>query len=190
MGYTLYPVATCHVVPVHPHSRGVYVIQEGTPQNAKNGSSPLAWGIQKPEGLAAWVKRFIPTRVGYTAMCGSGPADSAGSSPLAWGIRVSSCPFSVLIFGSSPLAWGIRCWFPHTAAPCGSSPLAWGIHFQKPPAARLHRFIPTRVGYTNPCVKVCQKVRRFIPTRVGYTKSPCLFRSTFHGSSPLAWGIH
>ena len=50
---------------VHPHSRGVYFIAFSL-SIPPTGSSPLAWGILYGHDKDKSLRRFIPTRVGYT----------------------------------------------------------------------------------------------------------------------------
>src|SRR5688572_11834665 len=91
------------------------------------GSSPHAWGTQKPLVAKLCHRRFIPTCVGNTGAGGAIPATSAVHPHM-------------------------RGEHTHTLVPVareiGSSPHAWGTHRRR----RMHlnpcRFIPTCVGNT------------------------------------------
>ena len=115
---------------VHPHSRGVY-FSPGHFLASVCRFIPTRVGYTlNAEGNEYVAQRFIPTRVGYTESWNWKKYKTAGSSPLAWGIRITIRWFCRLFSGSSPLAWGIL------VHPCVQ-------HI-------IHRFIPTRVGYTCP----------------------------------------
>ena len=91
------------------------------------GSSPRVWGIRGfPLGIRL-SDRFIPTRVGNTALLVEYP-EPHPVHPHACGEYGFLLPTQLPFHGSSPRVWGIRlralgCWYPH-------------------------RFIPTRVGNT------------------------------------------
>ncbi len=94
---------------VHPHACGVY-FASFRKSLAIRGSSPRVWGIRgaaccsprplpvHPHACGVYsvgcarderVRRFIPTRVGYTSWLGFFAIPSLGSSPRVWGIPVS-----------------------------------------------------------------------------------------------------
>ena len=113
-------------VTVHPHTHGEHGrrIDEGL---AKTGSSPHAWGTQRPGGVTNHEKRFIPTRMGNT-------------KARKFGIgRLAVHPHT---HGEHHEDW------VDADLDIGSSPHAWGTPRQETQARPQHRFIPTRMGNT------------------------------------------
>ncbi len=109
---------------VHPHGRGERA--RGPTDMAKLiGSSPRAWGTEKPTAACAPGSRFIPTGVGNGAAA-SPAALSAPVHPHGRGERSPDGAHGAVRYGSSPRAWG--------TAPAWPAP---------PPSLR---FIPTGVG--------------------------------------------
>jgi len=113
---------------LHPHSRGELAVAVAARVDAA-GSSPLAWGTQNGQVTSNAGSRFIPTRVG----------NSGASSSAAATTTVHPHSRGELLLGD-----------PGEDGVGGSSPLAWGtlggllVEFEVP------RFIPTRVGNSNP----------------------------------------
>ncbi len=147
------------------------------------------WGILCSVGMVCASTRFIPTRVGNTALklsklrvdsvhphaCGEYSrvghlyAGGVGSSPRVWGIlpryQVKEVKLQV-----HPHACGEYCMRESiTLAGTGSSPRVWGIHKSALPYMTPFRFIPTRVGNTPFSIHGWASATRFIPTRVGNT---------------------
>ncbi len=134
---------------VHPHPRGEYNLKHRNIVR-RFGSSPPAWGIH-PTGRAKRRRgRFIPTRVGNTAV-----------SPSSH-IRHPVHPHPRGEYGGREGGTAANTVHPHprgdTRPPpwndnsaAGSSPPAWGIQFHCAPRFEQSRFIPTRVGNTFRC---------------------------------------
>ena len=177
--------------PVHPHACGEYW-QICLAPRLGGGSSPRVWGILWQSQRSSGRPRFIPTRVGNTAV----------QQRRAAGIPVH--PHACGEYREREVAEMSR---------SGSSPRVWGIRDLTRRRARCSRFIPTRVGNTTHtagsarttsvhphacgeyCMLVLKTVRengssprvwgirdtpkteggvtRFIPTRVGNTPRPC-----------------
>ena len=136
---------------VHPHSRGVYVKSDGliVTLSTVHPHSRGVYAIQKK--VTAQQERFIPTRVGYTFLLLFATLCRTRFIPTRVGYTKNRYRKRLNKCGSSPLAWGIRItirWFCRLFS--GSSPLAWGILVHPCVQHIIHRFIPTRVGYTCP----------------------------------------
>ena len=154
------------------------------------------------------VLRFIPTRVGNTRSprtitvrgpvhphaCGEyGDGQLSlgihrGSSPRVWGIQISS------IMGENDEVHPHACgeYALSTSQPTttnGSSPRVWGIPDDDLPQDRTGRFIPTRVGNTNPHGShfFSETVH---PHACGEYPPRASSRRVMTGSSPRVWGIH
>ena len=150
---------------VHPHSRG----EHSTSASASAemiGSSPLAWGTRDSRAAPRDQTRFIPTRVGNTT---SLPLDEPADlvHPHSRGEHASPTPVIACSIGSSPLAWGTRT-------------------FERV-RETMPRFIPTRVGNTEPLAFPSHSVAVHPHSR-GEHSEPLLAASQAAGSSPLAWG--
>ena len=113
-----------HILTVHPQSPGER--SRSSPKIARTvGSSPVAWGAVISRRLVAVTGRFIPSRLGS----GSGAASTSARKsvhPQSPGERAPRRISSAADGGSSPVAWGA----------------AGALAF----AARLRRFIPSRLG--------------------------------------------
>ncbi len=114
--------------PVHPHACGEYLSPPARKQTP-TGSSPRVWGIRASRYFLPYRWRFIPTRVGNTS---PRPVSSVSVPvhPHACGEYFQLIQVEVKKDGSSPRVWGIQPWV-----------IAWFWFW---------RFIPTRVGNTNP----------------------------------------
>ncbi len=150
---------------VHPHARGEHA-NAGYMLRPDAGSSPRAWGTHlqfKPNGP---LLRFIPTRVGNTPI----PVQKPGRETV------------------HPHARGEhRCGGGKTRFFRGSSPRAWGTLYLNKSRPPLLRFIPTRVGNTNPSAgKTCNKAVH--PHARGEHINPAMGAMPEDGSSPRAWG--
>ncbi len=111
---------------VHPHARGEH--QKLPLQlESRHGSSPRPWGTLKTSHLCRWYRRFIPTPVGNTRWCRTGPA------------RRSVHPHAR---GEHDLA------LQRLDLPGGSSPRPWGTPRGAAREQHADRFIPTPVGNT------------------------------------------
>ena len=71
----------------------------------------------------------------------------------------------------------------------GSSPHGWGIHRQRTGSQPIFRFIPTRVGNTNPSYYGAL-VKTVHPHTGGEYACLPSFWNRHNGSSPHGWGIH
>jgi len=128
VGITWKRNATTATRTVHPHARGDYARRQVCNFFAL-GSSPRAWGLLPETAREIHVNRFIPTRVGITPAC-------------------------LLVFSTTTVHphargdyFGVMA---NRVASCGSSPRAWGLRSVQRSPLGLHRFIPTRVGITEP----------------------------------------
>ena len=111
---------------VHPHASGEHALATNAGAS-DNGSSPREWGTQVQRRSGTVRERFIPTRVGNTAVL----LPSAAAVPVhphASGEHVERGRGHHVEYGSSPREWGT-----HRGAR--------DKHTQD-------RFIPTRVGNT------------------------------------------
>ena len=90
---------------VHPHACGEYAANTSTGYS-RRGSSPRVWGIRFCLDVAASHVRFIPTRVGNTAI----KTDiwvSISVHPHACGEYLFIAKLRECLCGSSPRVWGI-----------------------------------------------------------------------------------
>ena len=155
-----------HRMTVHPHACGEYCGRR--PDAAQPiGSSPRVWGIRIHQLLVIVLGRFIPTRVGNTAVSRSA-AVAPSVHPHACGEYIGFHLPAVLSRGSSPRVWGI------------------------PVAAAAHhaggRFIPTRVG--NTARRCAHDARCSVhPHACGEYAAMRTLWSPRIGSSPRVWGI-
>ena len=104
VGNTGRPPATSRSPPVHPHVRG----EHGSPTGVHRpswGSSPRAWGTQRPRIGRTRGLRFIPTCVGNTS---AAPAAKRHwpVHPHVRGEHFLRSEVNRLAQGSSPRAWG------------------------------------------------------------------------------------
>ncbi len=76
VGNTINMQMTAIYKPVHPHACGEYVSISKT-FSIKAGSSPRVWGIHILHQSFRQTERFIPTRVGNTALSASGGVNIA-----------------------------------------------------------------------------------------------------------------
>ena len=110
----------------HPRSRGVYLdILKNV--ISKDGSSPLARGLQLIEINLDVARRIIPARAGFTSGGSASPTTSR-DHPRSRGVYT----------------WPAR----STASTSGSSPLARGLPHDLPALSRRTRIIPARAGFT------------------------------------------
>ena len=115
---------------VHPHACGEHIGQVRTRHN-RAGSSPRVWGTRLWWTAAGDAVRFIPTRVGNTGLPITHP-HCCTVHPHACGEH-GRPRFTATEFG-------------------GSSPRVWGTRLNLCGREADHRFIPTRVGNTPPCL--------------------------------------
>ena len=192
----------------HPRSRGVYNMSIVN-YLALWGSSPLARGLQHPEGHDAQDVVDHPRSRGVypsgTSRCGPAP----GSSPLARGLptlpkaaypRLGIIPARAgFTRGASPR---VGCGWDHPrsrgvyareerAVPQdgGSSPLARGLHLALWFVSAAVRIIPARAGFTFRRTRSSSR-RWDHPRSRGVYFAPTPPTSTRPGSSPLARGLH
>ena len=151
----------------HPHLRGEYK-QGFDLMITREGSPPLAWGIQDRFGAASVVTRITPTCVGNTKL-----AD-------LYKIPTEDHPHLRGEYLSSTVV-------PKHGK--GSPPLAWGIRSVKIDGKTLHRITPTCVGNTSRSI-VCHVVWEDHPHLRGEYTPKGRSSSGWAGSPPLAWGIH
>ncbi len=110
--------------PVHPHACGECRWRGPCPLR-QGGSSPRVWGMRGLRPCGKLSARFIPTRVGNAALCGS----HSPREPV------------------HPHACGECIEAGHLCRPkYGSSPRVWGMLLDHVGNLGRHRFIPTRVG--------------------------------------------
>src|SRR5690606_31874565 len=157
---------TVHALPpVHPHSRGERA-RSRAGIRPRRGSSPLAWGEDRPPLNVEEVDRFIPTRVGRGS-AGIIPSTAPSVHPHSRGERIR--------YSRSRAGYS------------GSSPLAWGEGRARRLRRRLRRFIPTRVGrgQRSPPHHPPSPVH---PHSRGERRPAGWGGGITFGSSPLAWG--
>ena len=150
----------------HPRSRGVYTI-DGWRRHVREGSSPLARGLQGPGAPQGHRRGIIPARAGFTP-------STAGD-----GTFVRDHPRSRGVYSS------VR--GPVSTSP-GSSPLARGLRGDRGRVAGAPRIIPARAGFTwssSPSPSAPSdhpRSRGVYPSSAEVKTSAC-------GSSPLARGL-
>ena len=150
---------------VHPHARGEHVTT-GAEWSNPTGSSPRAWGTPSRSRHGLRLGRFIPTRVGNTA--------------LHLGV---TCPHPV-----HPHARGEHLDVDNSGiSRYGSSPRAWGTPMVRKFENIFSRFIPTRVGNTVSRLKTRSRNAVHPHARGEHIKF-CTTRPCRPGSSPRAWG--
>ena len=195
-----------HFEAVHPHSRGEQYGALGM-IGVIGGSSPLAWGTDRPTTNHIQTPRFIPTRVGNSQYMAE-PIPTIPVHPHSRGEQLQVLRVAEDAAGSSPLAWGtvtslVRVGDGVRFIPTrvGNSP---GIKPGPPPSAvhphsrgeqdyslvdgvELRRFIPTRVGNRRPDVSRSH-AGSVHPHSRGEQPLPPTSIVILPGSSPLAWG--
>ena len=127
VGNTTRPQSRPAPASVHPHASGEHNSACARP-GGRDGSSPREWGTQPRHHPTETRSRFIPTRVGNTALRAAIRA-APSVHPHASGEHLFARDMRSSAFGSSPREWGT----PNTMT---SSQIKT-------------RFIPTRVGNTN-----------------------------------------
>ena len=151
----------------HPRSRGVYGGQE-VGEDARDGSSPLARGLQDAAAEGVHALRIIPARAGFTS-----PAPvvvpSPSDHPRSRGVYTPSCRIGTLRSGSSPLARG--------------------LHDRLPAQGAQDRIIPARAGFTLHERPHFSHPRDH-PRSRGVYDPHWEHGIVAEGSSPLARGLH
>ena len=150
----------------HPRSRGVYVTRP-PPRGAREGSSPLARGLQDIWHWGETRTGIIPARAGFTKT-GPKPPPPPPDHPRSRGV-----------YGRAP---------PCATSPAGSSPLARGLPSELRPACRDARIIPARAGFTAGGAAGRSPAEDHPRSRGVY---PATLRAipAADGSSPLARGL-
>ena len=167
VGNTYDRIKTFYLFAVHPHACGEHTFRLSD-KIRSGGSSPRVWGTQSQANRHTARLRFIPTRVGNTALKKPGGTKNCGSSPRVWGTpdayntprpMTRFIPTRVGNTATHPAPSPNRAVHPHACGEHkynmlsepmygGSSPRVWGT---LPPAGinlSFQRFIPTRVGNT------------------------------------------
>ena len=150
---------------VHPHAGGEH-LKTATAAMRDAGSSPRGWGTPLIHGAALSLPRFIPTRVGNTAMAGHGDR--------RWPVHPHA--------GGEHTRVGL-----HSRCSAGSSPRGWGTPGMTFAPLTDDRFIPTRVGNTPWCFR-WSRSRSVHPHAGGEHTDGWLVNSPRRGSSPRGWG--
>ena len=165
-GFTVQVALSTKAIRDHPRSRGVYLFAAAF-EERRQGSSPLARGLQCRGGPHPGARRIIPARAGFTE-CPSIPRRRAEDHPRSRGV------YPTVRSG--------------TAAHRGSSPLARGLHSGRGPDRCRLGIIPARAGFTglrrhpgrgpsdHPRSRGVYRIRRCVPPHM-------------RGSSPLARGL-
>ena len=150
----------------HPRSRGVYWRVQRA-RYARQGSSPLARGLQDDRSDLSLGPRIIPARAGFTASLPPGRHPRT-DHPRSRGVYSPGELGAVTSDGSSPLARGLR--------------LVGGV---RQVAVRI---IPARAGFTRSCPPASRPATDHPRSRGVYRTSHPLIPSP-GGSSPLARGL-
>ena len=151
----------------HPRSRGVYTGGDGFEWGV-DGSSPLARGLRKREGVDVHLVGIIPARAGFTQTLSATAAD-ARDHPRSRGVYSPIYEICVLPVGSSPLARGL---------------LASGNGLVDHTG-----IIPARAGFTSGCAPPWRGPRDHPRSRGVYGDAGS-YGGVGCGSSPLARGLH
>ena len=151
----------------HPRSRGVYP-EERASWSATLGSSPLARGLPRGEGVVVGDPGIIPARAGFTPSLDPG-ARVAADHPRSRGV------------------YGCGTWVAQYAG--GSSPLARGLPGAEGSPRDSLRIIPARAGFTR-CGRPPPERRADHPRSRGVYASSRRIVAAPGGSSPLARGLH
>ena len=150
----------------HPRSRGVYWRVQRA-RYARQGSSPLARGLQDDRSDLSLGPRIIPARAGFTASLPPGrhPRTDHPRSRGVYSYRARCAP--------------VR---------CGSSPLARGLPGAAMSEHLAERIIPARAGFT-PRVPGWFACRTDHPRSRGVYRAKDTYSRYSAGSSPLARGL-
>ena len=164
--YATHLAPRCFETSDHPRSRGVYADKNRVDQ-AVNGSSPLARGLQASDFASARLCGIIPARAGFTHADGR----------------------SAVIIMDHPRSRGVYRRAGSSRRPRrGSSPLARGL-LPVPVTCTLEPgIIPARAGFTEAVVSVAHLVEDHPRSRGVYLPAQHRPRS-WGGSSPLARGL-
>ena len=106
VGFTLNTTPPRSGTAVHPHARGVYDQKTGSKRNAL-GPSPRTWGLRGAFLYIPYLRRSIPTHVGFTASWAMVAPSLAGPSPRTWGLRKRERKRRGTPSGPSPRTWGL-----------------------------------------------------------------------------------
>ena len=131
------------------------------------GSSPRMWGLRAPAYQGQPQGRFIPTYVGFTC--------SSRFSPGFWPVHPHVCG----VYPPPAAAGGVH---------FGSSPRMWGLRPGKLICQRVHRFIPTYVGFTHPG-STARPRSAVHPHVCGVYLRITKEDTSNTGSSPRMWGL-
>ena len=150
----------------HPRSRGVYVPTSRI-SGVSPGSSPLARGLLRSDGVIWHGGGIIPARAGFTRLC-LAPPRGDWDHPRSRGVYRTECASAATGTGSSPLARGLRA--DRSRSTSGA------------------RIIPARAGFTTAGEDDSRRRRDHPRSRGVYAN---WFRDTIGpiGSSPLARGL-
>ena len=150
----------------HPRSRGVYTAsRQGW--HSRQGSSPLARGLQACRGRQGYCRRIIPARAGFT-VGGDLSGGLGGDHPRSRGVYVL--------------------WTTLTTKGHGSSPLARGLPTPQAPTRPMTGIIPARAGFTR-SPALTSPVPRDHPRSRGVYHCGSPWGFSGDGSSPLARGL-
>ncbi len=125
MGITIWLDKAGYVVAVHPHMHGDYS-EPGAYHEGRQGSSPYAWGLQRPAIVSRGSDRFIPICMGIT-QCHVYSARLARVHPHMHGDYVVIPVEFFEEVGSSPYAWGLHNVHFGELIPQGFIPICMGI---------------------------------------------------------------
>ena len=192
--------------PVHPHACGEQQAAVVRPARGL-GSSPRVWGTVAVGVEVEPVERFIPTRVGNSALSGS-EARRIPVHPHACGEQATGRPRRAVHRRFIPTRVGNRsavrrarrppAVHPHACGEqrigrarrsyrTGSSPRVWGTEPRLPRAPGYGRFIPTRVG--NSSTGRRGRARTSVhPHACGEQQLMKQAAFAQFGSSPRVWG--
>ena len=165
VGNTVSSPPTRTPAPVHPLACGEHVAV-GVVGGVGFGSSPRVWGTHSLAMGFHPLQRFIPTRVGNTCP----RTHTAAGQP----VHPHACGEH-----SADAA--------ETMPDAGSSPRVWGTHENRAHEPRGPRFIPTRVGNTEP-VFPARRRPPVHPHACGEHNPFTEGNRTCNGSSPRVWG--
>ena len=171
----------------HPRSRGVYPLP-GLGYWAREGSSPLARGLQDGRGRRSVVGGIIPARAGFTART-TRESNSRSDHPRSRGVYLTKRAGVEPRLGSSPLARGLLFWAAHQMGSQRIIPARAGFTCWRTSPTHSPEDHPRSRGvYRGPARSQAPRALDHPRSRGVYRPRRCTWRCG-RGSSPLARGL-